>query len=33
MSLRNPALTYFVFKRGAETLGEMYLTSEFEGTH
>jgi hypothetical protein len=33
MQLKNPTLCHFVFKRGAETLGEMYFISEFEETH
>jgi len=33
MNFRNPALSHFVFKRGAEVLGEMYLTDEFEEAH
>lgn len=33
MSLRNPALTYFVFKRGGEVIGEMYITDELDEGH
>jgi hypothetical protein len=33
MSMRNPALTYFVFKRGSEVIGEMYITDGLDEGH
>jgi hypothetical protein len=33
MSLHDPTLTYFVFKRGSEVIGEMYLRDGFDEGH
>jgi hypothetical protein len=33
MSRRDPALTYFVFKRGGEVIGEMYVTDGLDERH
>ena len=33
MSWRDPALTYFVFKRGGEVIGEMYIRDGLDEGH